>query len=166
MSLQLFQPTSGGSASRYQYVGYDTRSGFGSTNLNIPNFTNTTFSTTVGSALLTAVGSNATLGSSFTALATCKVTMVYIFSHSGTGEGGGISLNGTGTVLTGVGGFAAAGVAVRRAYSASSAALLVMTTCTAVVIMAPGDILRPNSNNPANLGTASQWSVSVLAEEI
>lgn len=92
--------------------------------------------------------------------------MVYIFSHSGTGEGGGISLNGTGTVLTGVGGFAAAGVAVRRAYSASSAALLVMTTCTAVVIMAPGDILRPNSNNPANLGTASQWSVSVLAEEI
>lgn len=138
-----------------------TRAGFGSTNTLIPYFTNTDLSETIGPAILT-VANSSTLGASFTALRPCLVTMMYSFSHSSTGEAGGISLNAAGGQLTTVGQYSAAGALVRKSPTHSNSSIGLITS-TATLVMIPGDVLRPHSNNPINLGTASQWQVEVTA---
>lgn len=146
----------------YQQIKYDTRAGNGSTNTQIPYFTNTTFSGQSGEPFFTAVN-NSTLGNSFTILRRCKISMSFTASHSSSGEEFGISRNAS--ALTSAGQFSGASNAIRLVQGLSTSDI--PTTVSVTVQAEPGDVFRAHPNNGAsNIGTATDWSVTVLATEI
>lgn len=150
-----------GAQRAYQQIKYDTRAGFGSTNTQIPYFTNTIESKSNGSDLFTASNSS-TLGNSFTILKRCKISISFTAEHTSTGEEFGISKNAT--AMTTPGQFVSASNSIRLAQGSSSGSI--PQTKSITIIGEPGDVFRAHSNNPGNLGTASDWYVTVFAEEI
>lgn len=145
-----------------QEIKYDTRAGFGSTNSQIPYFTNTSLSSQVGVPLFTASNSS-TLGNSFTALKPCRLNIEFTATHTSTGEVIGISKNATS--LSGAGGFT--GMAHANRFGETNPSSDAPQTGKASFILAPGDIIRAHCNNAgSNLGTAAKWSVHVTATEI
>ena len=147
-----------------QYIKYDTRAGTGSTNTQIPYFTNLTEQLQTGLQLF--IPDNSTvLGNSFTVIRKCELTMTFNCSHSNTGEVFGISKNATNVSMTTIGGLAAAAASIRltQAHTLNDAAQSTSVT----LICQPGDIIRAHPNNAnSNVGTAVRWYVTVSAKGV
>lgn len=144
------------SLANWQLDAYDTRAGFGSTNTNIPYFTNVTKNSVMiaGTTPCVTIANSSTNGFSITAIRPSDVTVTWQAKFTGTGEVFGISYNATPPITANITALAKSQVLAYEDDSGRGASV------SGSIPLAAGEVLRPHSAS-GNLGTAADWLIRV-----